>query len=373
MAKPLQKPSIDEVDILNQNADVDDSKELSKQNETTGNMLSGLPLDIIALVSRHLHLFDYLSFRTTCKSYRSTLPLSLFRRRTYDVSLPLFVFLKSKEGLFQVMDPIRNDSVSIAIPKPPKGAFCIQYCKDGWLVLYSGGETLHFFNLFTRKRGDFPPNEYTRYFKSVGFSTYPGSSDCVTVGIYGHKAATIWYFVFRDQTWETAEFDSGQEEFFPSTCPPVYHNGGFYFLDRKGSLGVFTLVGRKATWHVYGRPQIKQMQFLSFYLVECDGRLFCVIMEKLGIQIKVFRFDDQKKDWVRVKSLGNHTFFISRSSSISTVARELGSGNRIYFPRLHDNRFIFYSLETRKYHGLGTEFSMENFCPSKEPLDCSWA
>jgi len=57
--------------------------------------------------------------------------------------------------------------------------------------------------------------------------------------------------------------------------------------------------------------------------------------------------------------------------SISTIARELEMRNMMYLPKLHDNHFIFYSLETHKYHVLSTKISIENLCSLKDPYEYS--
>lgn len=151
-------------------------EQLSEKNETQENLLSKLPPDLITLISTHLHLFDYLNFRASCKAFWSFVPQAQWRTNN---SLPLFMFSKNGNELCELRDPCRNDSYSVMVPHSPKVPTEIEFSKNGWLVVCTSGESLQFFNPFTREKGEFPC-EFRHQFVSLGFSTSP---KCFTVGI----------------------------------------------------------------------------------------------------------------------------------------------------------------------------------------------
>lgn len=354
---------------LNGRANVVEHRELELQepNKTQDNLLCELPSDMIPLISKYLHLFDYLNLRASCKTFHSTVPLDQWRENK---PLPLFMFSKNDNALCELRDPCRNDSYYVVISHTPAVPTGIEFSKDGWLVLCTEGESLMFFNPFMRVKGEFPPYEYTHDFASLGFPTCPTSSDCVTVGIH-NVYAEMFSLRFEDETWQQHLLDHGDGDFQPSPYSPGYHKESFYFLDRFGYLGVFKLVLSEASWKIYDRPQTYDDLLHSCHLVECDGELLSVFIGEVGSWVQVFRFNHLKNNWVELKRLDNHILFIGHRSSFSAIARESQMGNRIYIPWRKGNDIVFYSLESGKYHVVGCEDPMENFYGLKgQSLSC---
>ncbi|XP_010676008.3 uncharacterized protein LOC104891917 [Beta vulgaris subsp. vulgaris] len=117
-----------------------------------------LPEDILWLISKHLHLFDYWNFRASSKVFHSAIPL-VTQRRPHNL-LPLFIFFKNDSGLCQVIDPTRDDS-QYNILQVSSDPFTVDCSKDGWIVVCLR-ESIKFFNPFMKVKGDFPPirNKY---------------------------------------------------------------------------------------------------------------------------------------------------------------------------------------------------------------------
>ncbi|KNA03634.1 hypothetical protein SOVF_207260 [Spinacia oleracea] len=288
-----------------------------------GNRFSELPLDLVVLISKSMHLFEYWNFRACCKTYRSLCPAPQWRTNN---AFPLFVFFKNRNNLCEMIDPSRHDSRSCPYSSD---SLNLQFCNYGWLLTFVGKRSmLRAFNLFTGERKDYQCFRHQSRMTSIAFSTNPTSSECLTVGIYapGDGTVTIWYLQHADpdtkwiKTWHHIE----NIKFHGGACSPIFLAGAFYFLDVKGYLGVSQLVDGKASLKIYDKPPIVE-QIFSIHLLECAGEVYSAFVMNNSIQ--VFRFDESIKSWVQVNRLENHCFFISRASSFSTFTSNSATGS----------------------------------------------
>ncbi|XP_056697848.1 F-box/kelch-repeat protein At1g57790 isoform X2 [Spinacia oleracea] len=334
-----------------------------------------LPHHLIDLISKYMHLFDFWNFRASCKTFQSAVvPLTPLCRNNN--MLPLFVFLKNDGRFCEILDPSRDDSCT-RIFQLSSEPFAIDFFKDGWLVISVGSSrSLKYFNPFTKVRGDFPTDGCLSCFSSIGFSTYPTSPDCMTVAIVEkYIAVEINYVKYGDESWDSFElrYEDIDLDFHPGTSSPIDFEGTLYILDRVGYLGAFVLVKGEESWRVYDRPQTQLFDDLdSAHLVMSGGQLHAVFIGYMGKWIEVFKFNLLTENWCKVRSLGNHSFFISHTSSFSVETTEAWMRNRIYLSRVKGNGIVFYSLDTGKYHVFGSEESMENLYGTKEPTQCCW-
>ncbi|XP_021754963.1 uncharacterized protein LOC110720265 [Chenopodium quinoa] len=334
--------------------------------------LSELPLHLIYLISKYMHLFDLWNFRVSCKTFHDA--VSQPQHRTNNM-LPLFVVLKNDGRSCEIIDPSLDYSCS-SILQLSSDPFAIEFFKDGWLVISVDSKTqLKYYNPFSRVSGDFPSDVDIHRFTRIGFSTYPTSPDCVTVAIDNSIpcAVKIYCIKYGDESWDSFMFRRRLNFFFGSSSP-IYIAGTFYILDAVGNLGAYILIDGKGSWRVYNRPYIiGNLKRTRAYLVESDGEPhFVCIRDDWGPWVKVFKFNLLQVKWLEVKSLGNHSFFLSHTFSFSVEITKAGMQNRIYLSRLKGNGILFYSLETHKYHVLGTEDSMEHFSGTQEPMQCCW-
>lgn len=325
-----------------------------------------LPEHIIQLLSTYMHLFDYWNFRCACKIIKSATSIPQWRTNN---SLPLFIVFEDDGGLCRVMDPCRDDSHSCFL-QISQDFFDIEFSKNGWLLIRDS-KSLMFFNPFTRERLYLPPA--TGRYLTIGFSSYPTCSACLILAInLNHQGIFINYLRFGDKEWSSCQFEHNHDyEFNPGFCSPMYFSSGFYILDlHTGNLGVFELKdGGEAQWTIYDRPFVRAGRLHSSYLVECGGELISVFIGKHASWLQLFKFNNPKKKWVRVKDLGNHTLFISHVSCFSEVTQ---MKNRIYLPWLIGKRLVFYSLETQRYHVDGNENSYKDLFFMMQPLRCCW-
>ncbi|XP_074278353.1 F-box protein At3g56470-like [Silene latifolia] len=332
------------------------------------NNLYKLPLHIIELTSKYMHLFDYWSFRCTSKIIQSATPMPQWKKNNV---FPLLMVFEDESGLCQIMDPCREDSSFCNFEA--QDFFDIKFSKNGWLLIYDG-KSIQFLNPFTREKR-YLPHPPTRHFLTIGFSSYPSCSSCLTVAINFSDGVIINYLQFEDKEWNSCHFGNNQDgRFCPGFASPMYYAGGFYFLDEDtGNLGVFQLGDGDPRWTVYGRPFVRAGGFHSSYLVECGGDLISVFIGKKGCWVQVFRFNFLNKKWFRAKDLGNHILFISHNSCFSEeVSKVNRMRNRIYLPWLKGNNIVYYSLETQKYHVDGSEDEYKDFFFMKQPYRCCW-
>ncbi|XP_026404387.1 F-box/kelch-repeat protein At1g57790-like [Papaver somniferum] len=196
-----------------------------------------------------------------------------------------------------------------------------------------------------------------------------------------NASVSIFFIKRGEEHWRYNSFDGTYlppnkkpMEFDTDLNNPVYYNGAFYCLDLNGTLGVFKQENDNISWEVLAIVTPHNCEFIyKSYLVECEGKLLCVLLGHLGKWVRVFRLNCTQTVWVEVKDLGRHMLCVSNTSSISAVAPVSEMENKIYFPRLHKDGILFYSLDTGMYHCVGnTSHSAKDYRDTKAKLHCSW-
>ncbi|XP_026378185.1 F-box/kelch-repeat protein At1g57790-like [Papaver somniferum] len=260
----------------------------------------------------------------------------------------------------------------------------IRFSKDGWLLLSIGKRTVFCYNPFTKATIRLPdvPDGYA--LGGMSFSSVPTSGDCVVIVIsnwFPYFSSNDFYFLVtepgkRATDWNIYQFRYKSHyinDFMPCINNPVFHNGVFYCLDYNGMLGVFDVKKGDRGWEVLSKSLKQFSNFYPSYLVECDEKLLLVNVGQSGKSVDIYRLDDSEMVWVKLNSLGKHALFISYTSSFSVVAPRSCMENKIYFPRLHGESILYYSLDTCRYHCVGSnQHSSQDFHNTKERLSCTW-
>ncbi|KAI3863684.1 hypothetical protein MKW98_031276 [Papaver atlanticum] len=322
---------------------------------------------MVWLISNYLHTLDYIHLRAVSKKYRSILKLKRSTStsttiQTTDIT-PWLVLAKYNEQVFSFVNPMHhNENYLMNFPELLKGSR-IRFSKGGWLLM-SKDKTLFFYNPFngsTVKLPDLPDHFRSPYhFSGISFSSSPASPDCVFFAVDKDEESSLDTFFIKkgDKSWTCEQFDHvslppGRKhlEFELSFNNPVFYHGAFYCLGISGTLGVFKFQ-HGITWEILTTvaPPKCECIYKSF-LVECAGKLLSVLLGHLGKWVRVFRLEETEMVWVEVKHLGQHMVFLSNTSSFSAIAptgRQME--NNIFFPRLHSERILFYSLDTCMYH-----------------------
>ncbi|OVA01301.1 Protein of unknown function DUF295 [Macleaya cordata] len=342
---------------------------------------------ILVWISSFLHPVDRIHFRSVCQAHRSAVPAVNWRTTSTDIiqttSLsPWLVFSKKNDPIYNFIDPMHNNEKYHMNLSEFLLDAKIRFSKGGWLLMSSGKKTVFFFNPFTRERIQLPdlPGRYEYMFCGISFSSLPTSADCVVFAIteWGEDAVFIFFISRGDASWSFRIFNNTRMpssekcmEFVPWFNTPVFYNGGFYCLDYDGTLGVFDLEDN-FSWKVLANPEQPCNSVYQSFLVECEGKLLSVFLGHIGSQVRIYRLDSSKMVWVKVKNLGKHMLCISHSSCISAIAPNSCMENKIYFSRFHGEGILFYSLDTGRYHSLGSQHSAQDFHNTKKQLNCSW-
>ncbi|OVA03999.1 Protein of unknown function DUF295 [Macleaya cordata] len=324
-----------------------------------------------------------------CKACRSAIPAVKWKtasiKITQTTSLsPWLVFLKKDDAIYNFVDPVRSEKYIVNLSEFLLGAK-IHFSKGGWLLMSKCYETFFFFNPFTRAMIKLPdlPDGWNFMFSAISFSSLPTSSDCsifaITECVECCKHKVHIFFIARgdsfwkEYTFKNTRFSSEKKcmEFKLCLNNPVFYAEAFYCLDCNGSLGVFDLEDN-FRWKILAKPKQPCRSIDRCFLVECEGKLLSVFLGHLGKWIRIFRLDFTRRVWVEVKCLGKHMLFVSHSSCISAVAPDSGMENKIYFPRFHGEGIVFYSLDTCRYHSVGSRHSALDFYNSREQIHCSW-
>ncbi|XP_026423043.1 uncharacterized protein LOC113318960 [Papaver somniferum] len=338
--------------------------------------------DTVRLISDRLHTVEYMHLRAVSKKYRSMLNLRRSPSRTVRTTglSPWLFFAKYDQPVYNFVSPMHNnENYLVHIPEVLRGS-TVRFSKDVWLLMLKD-KTLFFYNPLSKSIVGLPDLPDDCNLSGISFSSLPTSSDCIVFGIdrFVQETVEITFIRRGDEDWKNYHCNNiylppikTKLGFEPNFNSPVFHRGAFYCLDLNGTLGVFKLENG-TSWEILAMVAQPKCEFIyKSFLVECESNLLCVLLGRLGKWVRIFRLNNDAMVWVEVKHLGRHMLFISHTSSISAIAPTVQMENKIYFPRLHDDGIIFYSLDTCLYHCLGCKHSAKDYGNSKENLVCSW-
>ncbi|PWA81719.1 hypothetical protein CTI12_AA185170 [Artemisia annua] len=329
--------------------------------------LLNLPFDILEMIMKLCVGVEYMNFRATCKRCHVAAPLrqwsnetSLRRLKTYSFVSPWLIVVDKNQGIVSFTDPLlgdkyfmKNRHVLLARQK----IYCSSF---GWLLFLSTEfDRLVFYNPFTSDLRKLP--EADNNFMSLCFSAPPTSPDCMVVGFPGtYEWLVMIHFVAREPSWRTLHV--GVEP--KSLQFPTFVGQDLYFLGSEGELIGFKDLGEEdysLTILEAKVPISCCITLTEYYLIKCDQDLLKVIISKFGELVDVFKWNDPKKEWLEVDSLGKHVIYICDTTCLSIEAKIPEMENKIFFPLLYskNKKIVFYSLKTCMYH----TFSGENIQP----------
>ncbi|KAI3956066.1 hypothetical protein MKW98_027380 [Papaver atlanticum] len=359
--------------------------------------------------AKYLHPVDYIHFRVACKKNSIFLPalnrISASTRATATTYLSpwlISIFEDNEETICNIVDPMHNnDRYLMKLSDELLVGATIRFSKDGWLLLSDGKKAVFCYNPFTRAMISLPDLPGDCVLGGMSFSSVPTSRDCVVIAVcrwlrrVGDNTSELSFLVVipaKSATgWTINRFiydaltEPYTNNFIPCINNPVFYNGAFYCLDYNGVIGVFNMKGT-SSWEVFPNSLKLYGGAHPSFLVECDESLLLVNLGQSGNKpncklTELYTFFlgmgvlfPLPKVWVEVKSLGKHALFISCASSFSAVAPPRSCmENKIYLPRLYRERILYFSLETRKYHCVGSnQHSSQDFHNTKERLNCTW-
>ncbi|KAI3995843.1 hypothetical protein MKX01_020378 [Papaver californicum] len=344
-------------------------KEQREEDLEVGRPWMVINQDIVGSIASHLHPVDFLHFRAVCKANKVPImkQISGAMRSTY--LTPWLLFSTENATRYNFVDPMHNNEKYLMnLPELLAGAI-IHSQKGGWLLMSKDRFTLFFYNPFTKETIQLPELHRVYVYAGISFSSLPTCSDCVVFGItQQNKEEISIYFIQKGaDSWRIRSFqNSDLEKYMPAFNAPVFHKGAFYAVDFNGTLGVYN----EGSWEVLERPRGYSSAAYVSFLVECEDELLLVRI--LGMSVMILRLDSLRMVWRKVKSLGKHMLFINFTSCLSAVAPKSCMENKVYFPRLHDNKVLYYSLETGNYHSVGSAHSAKDYFDTKVWTNCTW-
>ncbi|KAJ1697254.1 hypothetical protein LUZ63_005766 [Rhynchospora breviuscula] len=331
-----------------------------------------LPIELVELLFPRLSLVDCLRLPSVCKGWSKA--SSVIRKEKvwpWLVHLPNLKYQSCKffDPFYCKEYTLKSDAVIAA-----RDHLSFRFSRGGWVVVTEGNSRIFIFNPFTAQVINLPPLSSDYIFDGISFLSVPTSLDFVIFG---------FFFQMCGEFVEISSWRPGEEEwtvlefrppipFFPSSNNPVYFQGEFYCLGRKGELGVFN--PELETWNVLCKPEPVYITHPRY------GNEYCHLLELNGDLISVFRTDDTKKPlcvfkldqsemvWEKVEHLGDMTLFVDRRNSIAILSPEKKYANRIYVPRfeggMDSKKGMFYSMDDNIYH--------PRMHRVEEPITCVW-
>nr|QBG82594.1 f-box/kelch-repeat protein [Papaver somniferum] len=340
--------------------------------------------DIVWDMSKFLHRVDRIHLRAVSKKYRSVIDLRRYSppRTVHTTHIsPWMIFPKNDRSILNFVNPMHNnENYLLSTPELLKGSR-IRFSKGGWLLM-AKRKILFFYNSFTKSVVRLP-NMPDPNFTGISFSSLPTSSDCLVFAIDKElivDQVRIFFIKRGDENWSYYLYNNVyllpnkiNMKFKLTINNPVFYHGRFYCLDNNGALGVFNHEHPNMSWEILSMIPPPNCGFIyNSYLVDCEGELLSVLLGRLGNWVCIYILNETEMVWIEVKHLGQYMLFLSSTSCISAIAPTSQMENNIYFPRLHNEGILYYSLDTGMYHSVGSCHSAKDFRDSKERLHCSW-
>ncbi|CAL0327651.1 unnamed protein product [Lupinus luteus] len=354
-----------------------------EESEVATTKFNDLPLFIVKLIANSLNLFDcILNFRVASRDcWAATPPLGRKQALEKLKASPLFpwLFFSTSMNVHNFIDPKHAYRFLMTIPQTLAKSQ-LRCSKQCWMMMSDCENSVSFYNPFTKATIDIDiPNQLPQKFSKsyvMGFSTLPTSLGCIIMGlneIFQHGIVVMLAVIgnegFEWHTfWLRCQFSVNQG------CP-IFLNGAFYVFGQQGNLLVIQYEGEgidqdNINWSIID-SKIPCECYRQSYILEWDEKIACVLVGPMGTWVQVFKFNRTAITWESVENLGDYTFFVSRSSCIAIEGKSLGMQNRIYFPRVHGDCVLYYSLETRKLH-YDREGYLDDFHNTKEQLRSGW-
>ncbi|KAL6661585.1 hypothetical protein ACP70R_000969 [Stipagrostis hirtigluma subsp. patula] len=336
-----------------------------------------LPLDLLELVASNLSLVDRLRFPAVCKSW-SMVSNPIEQAKVW----PWLMHCSRQDGMCKMLDPLRGKEYTLKVETFETDVMrdIFRSSKDGWLIMSRDDAKFDDINLINPFTQDIVEFMKTYDYKGISLSVAPSSPDCVLFGInnsFDGDSVGVYTLRHEGDEWIEQEYNY-QVSFLVARNNPVFFNGMFYCLGRKGNLGVFDpRSGDPSTaWTVLEKPEPihAEMEFFGYdhegvefcYLVELGGEMVSVFMRNTSEPPQVFKLDETKMAWTEVDDIGGAALFLDSKASYGFASPEGGHGNRIYFLRFSEDgkQPAFYDMETKIYY--------PSFYDLKQPLRSVW-
>ncbi|KAL8489319.1 hypothetical protein ACS0TY_025286 [Phlomoides rotata] len=312
---------------------------------------SRLPYDIIHKVSTHLiAIEDFLAFSAVCCSWRS---VYLAKQWHPGCQIPLLMFSdyenSSSRSFFSLYrNKVCNSELPEARSKRCWGS------SSGWLVTIGNDLKIHLLSPFTHVSVSLPPKSSLRVHfgeildwcdiieKAFVFrkpcTTDANEDDMVVMIIYG-PLKQLAFCRPGYSSWKSIKTAS-----YGGIIDVAYVRDQIFALNIMGVLLVIdidiqtvnNISFQQSAMHV--ASSLPHWDWDQLFLVESSGNLWMVCQDRSGSRIEsvkfwVHSFDFNRRRWIRLSNLGNHTIFVGDSYSVSISGADCSNckSNSIYF------------------------------------------
>ncbi|KAJ1701211.1 hypothetical protein LUZ63_000990 [Rhynchospora breviuscula] len=369
--KAIMTSSVSQTKVLNEvNEDT-----VVMEKKITSNISrpwNDLPLDLVELLLPHLSLVDALRLFTVCKEWNLTSNL-IQKVKTW----PWFMYQEKMDGMCKLIDPLNGKEYTTRVEFLsfvfPTQMLC---SKDGWIIMLDEARAMFLVNPMNQDIVKLPClEEFDQSSCGITLTSVSTLSDCVVLRFcINSRDDTINFYKWHngDEDW-TLIYEEESPFHTAANTNPVFFHGELYCLAESGKLGVFNPV--EETWRILDKPKSLYMEdevpfrgYQDCFLLELDENLVSVFKDNYaGNDIRIFKLDSLKMEWIPVKDLAGWTLFLDPRGSFAKPSLHKSWSNKIFFTAFHTGTTktcVTYCIESKRYD--------ISFCEAKKPLNCVW-
>lgn len=361
---------------------------ISRTNDQ-GTILHLFPLHIIEFIAEQcLVATDYLNFRATCKRCRLAAPpiqwsteTALNRLQKHSLVSPWLVVLDEDQGVTTFTDPKSGDKYYKKTIPNLIGDVIVCASGHGWLLLFGAAfRRLVFFNPLTNKTIALPLLEqHFLCFSSFVFSEPPTSPLFVIAGFaFRRGRTTVLTLSQKNPEWHAINIDCGIRLNQISYNSRTFFGGNIYILCEHGELGIVKC-DQDFSWEILvdEPPESFSLDWMQHFLLQCGDDLLLISVCKYGELVEIFRLNHSLRQWEQIHDIGKNMIFVCNKACFSVPSKISGMENKIYFPKFHSGKVVFYSLDTCKLHTCkrndeDEEKELIDFFSTKEHMTSVW-
>ncbi|XP_059640546.1 putative F-box protein At5g60060 [Cornus florida] len=362
---------------------------------------SHLPNDLSTMIAKRLHnRLDNLRLRSVCSSWRSAIPP--FKQNPFPLHVPFYFpshlsihpegrahyaffqstiyFLQppmeqnpkpnvpnSTPWLLRVeeiengkMHPL-NPLSKISTDHVPKAFPTVLNLLNFRITEIGQTYNLQFVDL-NNKKIETKWEESVIQTKKVVVSSNPWTTDGVDYEVMAIQRTKLWFLKLGDEKWSDIRAPEPGRSCHYNDC--VYHKGKFFAVNDRGSTVVIgsdlraeeivpPIRMNKRIASMRGGISVKYRYLVSswgdlFLVTKCTGSYEKFVYDKrdMPLHFKVYKLNEEKKEWGRVETLGDRVFFVGDNCSYCVSTWDFAGlkGDCIYFC---DNLFTNYNDEDK--------------------------
>ncbi|CAI0449125.1 unnamed protein product [Linum tenue] len=338
---------------------------------------SDIPSDLLSDILSRLFVADRCFFRLACKTWNSIFSNAVSTSSNYqfgrDHSFPILIHRGLDGEVVDVFHPITGVTSILSLDGLSLRGAVIRCSKHGWLLMSQGrqGDQLFFFNPFTKERINIPSMPCD--FEGITFSSPPTSVDSMVICYTVWQQQVVIFFIYRgEHEWSRYGVMSDGIDFKSPFSNPIYHKGLLYFMGKNADLCIHNFEQRANK--IIEFPARSCTSIRRSYLLEFNGKLLSVLIGHMGKFLQVYALNQETIAWKKLDDLEYKMLFVSATSALSATNsrdRISGLGNKLFLDRFKEKDGVFYSLATKRFHNFWSGYNNDDWCNTKEYLNCT--